>query len=80
MDSTFGFGRPIALAGAVSLPNSAPGLATALAASLFQPERRDNREPRRETPRPPQPANDRHGRVSGLLSGIYRFGARAGCR
>jgi hypothetical protein len=79
MDSTFGFGRPIALAGAVSLPNSAPGLATALAASLFQPERA-NRDPRREATRPPQPANDRHCRVSGLLNGIYRLGARAGCR
>jgi hypothetical protein len=76
MDSTFGFGRPAALAGAVTLPNSAPGLATALAASLFQPARRDSFEPRRETPRPPRPANDRHG----LLSAIYRFGAPANCR
>jgi hypothetical protein len=80
MDSTFGFGRPTALAGAMTLPNSAPGLATALAASLFQPERRDSRESRREAARPPQPANDRDGRVGGLLSGIYRFGAPANCR
>jgi hypothetical protein len=80
MDTTFGFGRPTALAGAMSLPNSAPGLATALAASLFQPERRDRRDERRETARPPQPANDRHSRLGGLLGGIYRFGAPAGCR
>ncbi|HZB92294.1 MAG TPA: hypothetical protein VE397_12675 [Stellaceae bacterium] len=74
MDTSFGLGRPASLA-AVTLPQSAPGLSTALAEALFQSAPREGGElPVAKVA--PRPANDRHA-ASGFLSGLYRFGLRA---
>ena len=67
MDFTSAFNRPGALA-AATLSISAPGVATRLACTLYEPGRCDGAG----LPKPaaaPVPANDRHARLPGFGAG-----------